>query len=199
MIETCEESGSYDLPAYLEHLAPRLGTRRFRRRPRFRLRRLRAAVGHHFTAGYRRRHADRRGADRRRAFGRCERRRAVVVPDRAPPARPPRGFGNRPRAAARNSMRRSPMSARRRRARQPTSWASMVIGKYPFTGSHEADGRGTRGGAAQSHVASGAVGGRRRRPAVDRERRQCAASAHVAQAVAADPADARRRTRDARR
>jgi len=25
MIETCEESGSYDLPAYLEHLAPRLG------------------------------------------------------------------------------------------------------------------------------------------------------------------------------
>ena len=25
IIETCEESGSYDLPAYLEHLAPRLG------------------------------------------------------------------------------------------------------------------------------------------------------------------------------
>jgi acetylornithine deacetylase/succinyl-diaminopimelate desuccinylase-like protein len=25
LIETCEESGSYDLPAYLEHLAPRLG------------------------------------------------------------------------------------------------------------------------------------------------------------------------------
>ena len=25
MIETCEESGSYDLPAYLDHLAPRLG------------------------------------------------------------------------------------------------------------------------------------------------------------------------------
>src|SRR6185437_919372 len=25
MIETCEESGSYDLPAYLEALAPRLG------------------------------------------------------------------------------------------------------------------------------------------------------------------------------
>jgi acetylornithine deacetylase/succinyl-diaminopimelate desuccinylase-like protein len=25
MIETCEESGSYDLPAYLEHLAPRMG------------------------------------------------------------------------------------------------------------------------------------------------------------------------------
>ena len=25
MIETCEESGSYDLPAYLEALAPRMG------------------------------------------------------------------------------------------------------------------------------------------------------------------------------
>src|SRR5690606_23327719 len=25
LIETCEESGSFDLPAYLEHLAPRIG------------------------------------------------------------------------------------------------------------------------------------------------------------------------------
>ncbi len=25
MIEACEESGSFDLPAYVEHLAPRIG------------------------------------------------------------------------------------------------------------------------------------------------------------------------------
>src|SRR6202012_3230742 len=25
LIEACEESGSYDLPAYIEHLAPRIG------------------------------------------------------------------------------------------------------------------------------------------------------------------------------
>jgi hypothetical protein len=44
MIETCEESGSYDLPAYLEALAPRLG-RVDSSSARFRLRRLRTAVG----------------------------------------------------------------------------------------------------------------------------------------------------------
>ena len=91
LIETCEESGSYDLPAYLE--APRAASRqgRFRDRPRFRLRRLRAAMGDDVAARTRRRNAVGRRADRRRAFGRRERRRAFVVPHRAQPARPHRG------------------------------------------------------------------------------------------------------------
>ena len=44
LIEACEESGSYDLPAYIEHLAARIGDVEPRRLPRLGLRQLRAAV-----------------------------------------------------------------------------------------------------------------------------------------------------------
>ena len=63
------------------------------------------------------RHADGRGADRRRALGRCERRRAVVVPHRAQAARPPRGRGDRLDAAVgvpRARFRRSASTQARR-------------------------------------------------------------------------------------
>ena len=171
------------------------GARRFRRRPRFRLRRLRAAVGDDVAARYRRRHADRRGADRRRAFGRCERHRAVVVPDRAASARPARGFGDRPHPA-RRIPRADSRGARGAGARGGRHHGRARDPQVSVCRRHEADGGGPRRSAAQSHVASRAFGHRRRRPAVDRERRQRAAAAHVAQAVAADPADARRRARD---
>jgi hypothetical protein len=68
MIETSEESGSYDLPAYLEHLAPRLG-RVVSSSASTPAAAIRAPVGHNFPAWYRSRHADRRSADRGRAFG----------------------------------------------------------------------------------------------------------------------------------
>ena len=135
MIETCEESGSYDLPAYLEALAPRHGQRRFRRRTRFRLRRLRAAVGDDVAARTRRRHADGRRADRRRAFGRRERHRAVVVSHCAQHSRPARRL-RRPAASCPPScMRRIPAErvaqaqqggshpGRRRRHASFRSWA----------------------------------------------------------------------------
>ena len=77
------------------------GARRFRRRPRFRLRRLRALVGNDVAARHRRGHAFGRRADRGRALGRCERRRSIVVSRRPRAARPPRGFRERPRAAGR--------------------------------------------------------------------------------------------------
>ena len=44
LIEACEESGSYDLPAYIDHLAPRIGELVARRVPRLGLRELRPAV-----------------------------------------------------------------------------------------------------------------------------------------------------------
>ena len=94
VIETCEESGSYDLPAYLDALQAAPRQRRLRHRPRLRMRRLRTPVDDDVAARSRRRQADRRSADRRRALRRCERRRAVVVSHRAQAPRPSRGFGN---------------------------------------------------------------------------------------------------------
>ena len=97
------------------------GQRRFRRRPRFGLRRLRAAVGDDVAARTRRRHADGRSADRGRAFGRRERHRAVVVPHRARTC----STGSRTRATGRILPAEfhaadSRGAHRRRRAQPPT-------------------------------------------------------------------------------
>ena len=113
MIETCEESGSYDLPAYLEALAPRMGRVDF-------------VIGLDSGCGDYDRMWDTtslRGlvegsltverVDRGRAFGRRQRCGALLVPYRAQAARSARGRDHRARAAAGVSC---PDSGRARRA-----------------------------------------------------------------------------------
>ncbi len=99
--------------------------RRFRRRPRFGLRRLRAAVGDDVAARPRRRHADRRRADRGRALGRRERHRAVVVPHRARSCstgwRTRRPAAILPAGVPRADSRRAPRAGG---ARRQASWAT---------------------------------------------------------------------------
>ena len=56
LIEACEESGSYDLPFYVDHLAGAHRQSLAGRLPRLRLRQLRPALAHHFAA----RHGGRR-------------------------------------------------------------------------------------------------------------------------------------------
>ncbi len=53
----------------------------------------------------------------------------------------------------------------------------LVVRKYPFAGATQPMVDRPRRGAAQPHLAPGAVGDRRRRPAADRQRRQRAAAA----------------------
>ena len=127
LIETCEESGSYDLPAYLEALAPRMGRVDF-------VVGLDSGCGDYerlwVTTSLRGLAAgtlDRRGADRRRALGRRQRRRSVVVSHRAPPARPPRGFDDRVRSVRRRFMRRFPIE----RAEQAGA-AAAIMGDIVF-------------------------------------------------------------------
>ena len=134
MIETCEESGSYDLPAYLEALTPRLGN-------------VDLVVGLDSGCGDYERlwmttslrglaagTLTRRRADRRRAFGRRERRRAVVVSHRAQAARPARGRRERAGSCRRRSTRRFPPSASSRPAQAAAILGDIVFRKYPFAG-----------------------------------------------------------------
>ncbi len=80
VIEACEESGSPDLPFYIEHLAPRIGTPDL-------VVCLDSGCGNYeqlwLTTSLARqsdRQPDRAGPDRRRAFGRGQRHRAVLLP-----------------------------------------------------------------------------------------------------------------------
>ena len=57
LIETCEESGSYDLLPYVDALRPRLGDVGAGDLPGFRRRQLRPAVAHHLAARHGQRHA----------------------------------------------------------------------------------------------------------------------------------------------
>ena len=57
VIEACEESGSFDLPHYIEHLANTHRAAKPRHRARFRMRQLRAVMVHHLAARVGRRHA----------------------------------------------------------------------------------------------------------------------------------------------
>lgn len=68
MIEACEESGSYDLPYYVDHLAAHWQALADRL-PRFGLRQLRPDVADHVACDRRQPH--RQGARGRRAFRRC--------------------------------------------------------------------------------------------------------------------------------
>ena len=88
IVETCEESGSYDLLPYVDALRSRLGNVALvvcglgRRQ-------LRPALDDHLVARHGLGHAGSAGAGRGRALGRLQRRGAVVVPHPAPPAGPP--------------------------------------------------------------------------------------------------------------
>src|SRR6185437_8334360 len=158
LIETCEESGSYDLPA------DRQG--RSRRRTRFRLRRLRAAVDDDLAARTCGGNAQGRGADRRRSFGRRERRGAVVVSNRAQAGRAAGGFDERldtavglPRADSRRARRAGGGGGGDPR-RHRVSQVSVRRRNAP-------DVRRRRRGASEPHVAPGPFNDRRRRDAVD--------------------------------
>ena len=196
LIETCEESGSYDLPAYLDAARAAHGRRRLRVG-------LDSGCGnyeqlwvHDLAARPRRRHAHGRGADRGRALRRRERRRAVVVPHRAPAARPARGQRDRPRAPggvpradSRRARRAGDASPRRPRRddRDASSRSPAARSRWSTTPPSCVLNRTWR---------PALVGHRRGRPAADRERGQRAAPADAAQALAAPAADRRRRARD---
>ena len=139
--------------------------RRLRHRPRFGLRRLRAAVGHDVAARARCGNADRTGARRGRALGRCERRRAVVVSHAANAARPPRGSRYRSRARAPQLHVADSRRARATGARRGGHPRRRRLHQVSVRGRRQRPMvERPRRGAAQSHLAAGAVGDRRRRP-----------------------------------
>ena len=95
IIESCEESGSFDLPAYIDALKGRLGNVGL-------VVCLDSGAGNYdqlwLTTSLRGMASgtlEGRDADRRRPLGRCERAGAVELPDPAPGARPARGFEDR--------------------------------------------------------------------------------------------------------
>ena len=79
LIEGCEESGSFDLPFYVEALRS-ASARRAGRLSRCRVRQLRSALDHDVSARSVARRAQRRGVDGRSAFGRRRRHRAIQLP-----------------------------------------------------------------------------------------------------------------------
>ena len=92
LIESCEESGSSDLPVYLDALKERLGDVTLVVCLDSRRRQLRPAVAHHQPARQRHRHAEGRDPHRRHPLRRRQRPRAVELPHPAPRARSPGGL-----------------------------------------------------------------------------------------------------------
>ncbi len=170
------------------------GRSRLRRRARLGLRRLRTAVGDDIAARDRGGDARGRRADRRRAFGRRERHRALVVPHRARVARSARGLGDRPDPADANSIVPIPEERAAQARAAADILGDIVFRKYPFAG----DTKPMVAGRAEALL------NRTWRPALsiigadglprDRRRGQRAAAADLAQAFAAAAAHARRRT-----
>ncbi len=83
LIESCEESGSFDLPAYLDLLGPRMGDVKLVDGPGFGLRKLRPIVGDDLAARPGRRHSFGRDSRRRSAFRKRQWHRAFFVSNRA--------------------------------------------------------------------------------------------------------------------
>ena len=196
LIECCEESGSYDLPAYLEALSEKMQSPDLVDRPRLGLRQLRAALEHDLAArpGERRAHGG--GADRGRALGRRERRGGLELPHRAHAARSHRRRRHRHRQARRlpradPAERADAGEARRRGARRGD------LAQVPVRAGHAADAGRPRRPGAQPHLAAVPRRDRRRRPAGAGERRQRAAPEDQARALAAPAADGEGRQRGA--
>jgi hypothetical protein len=140
LIEGCEESGSFDLPAYLEHLTPRIGD-------------VTLVVcldsgcgnydqlwGHDQPAWPGRRDPDGERARPGGALGGRERDRSLELPDRAPPVVAPRGRGDGPRPA--RGVPRAPTPAR------PDGRRPRLVGRraqerdrcttsFPYVGRHD--------------------------------------------------------------
>jgi hypothetical protein len=158
LIEASEESGSAGPAA-----VPR-GARRPHRHavaravPRLRLPRLRAPVGDHVAARPRRRVRCGGVLTEGRALGRGERRRAVVVPDPAPAARPRRGLGDGCRAAPR-AERRDPSGPRTPGDATAPSSRSRSTSR---SSTARADHRRPGGAAPAAHVAPDGQHHRRR-------------------------------------
>ena len=182
IIETCEESGSYDLPAYLEMLSPRIGD-------------IDLVVGLDSGCG-----------DYERLWMTTSLRGLAggtlnvevltegvhsgdasgVVPSSF---RIARRLLDRLEDAASGKVLPRELHAEIPQARIDEAHATAaiigdnVVRKYPFAGATKPMVDGGRRGAAQSHLAAGPVGDRRRRAAGDRGRRQRAASADRARVV----------------
>ena len=195
IIETCEESGSYDLPAYLEALRPRLGAVDF-------VVGLDSGCGDYerlwmttslrgMTAGTLRVQVLTEGVHSGDASG--------VVPSSF---RVARKLLDRLEDPATGWILRVPRpdSARARRAGRPRRGdpGPERAAQVSVCGRHATDDRGRRRGPAQSHLAARVVRDRRGRPPAGGERRQCAAAVHDAAAVAAAAAFGGRRAGNVR-
>ena len=162
LIEACEESGSPDLPAYVEKLADRIGsptsssasTRAAATTTSSgRTTSLRGVVDGDAHGG---------GAERGRALRRGQRHRALELPHRCASC----STGSRTSATGRDPGRELPRRdparrASRRRARSRACSASDVGEALPVRAGHAPDDERSRRGAAQQHLAAGA----RRSPA----------------------------------
>ena len=176
LIEACEESGSYDLPAYVDHLAERIG------KPSLVVcldsgcanydqlwctTSLRGLAGGNLEV---------QRAERRRALGRRLGHRAVQLPPAAPAAVAPRGRSHRQdpaRGALTSKFRRSACS---RRARAAEVLGDDVFDKFPFLPGMTPMAERPHRAGAQPHLAADALGHRRRRHAAAVRRRQRAAA-----------------------
>ena len=138
LIEGSEESGSPDLPAYIDALARSHRRAVAGRVPRCRVRQLRSVLVYDVAARQSRRHAARRGAARRRALGHGQRHRAVELPHRAPAARARRGCATGRMLIDALHGRRFPRIACSRRAPPRRRSATSVLRKLPFAGRHAA-------------------------------------------------------------
>ena len=116
LIEACEESGSYDLPHYVDHLADRIGNPSLvvcldsgcaNYDQLWLTTSLRGMAGGELSGG---------GADRGRALGRCLGRGAGQLPRAAPAALAPGGRGQRRASSRRSCTSRFRPSASSRRA-----------------------------------------------------------------------------------
>ena len=150
LIECSEESGSPDLPAYVEHLADRIGTPSlvvcldsfcgdYERL--WTTTSLRGLLGVDLTVEV---------LDRGRPLRQRQRRGARLVPHRPPPARPDRGPRHRPGPRARAVGRGPRRAAGARSPRSPPTSATRSPSTYPSSTAPQPDGPGHRAGRASS-------------------------------------------------
>ncbi len=197
LIEACEESGSYDLPYYVDHLAARLGNPSL-------VVCLDSGCGNYdqlwLTTSLRGMvvgHAQGPRARRGRAFGPRLGCGAVELSHHAPAALAARGRGDRCGPPARALC---PGPRRARGAGAPCRGGAGRNGlhRVPVRAGRGADGRRSRRAGAEPHLAAATGGHRDRRTAEPRRRRQRAAAVYRGQiepAAAADPGRRGRRRR----
>ena len=140
LIEACEESGSYDLPAYVDHLAERIGKPSLvvcldsgcgNYEQLWCTTSLRGLAGGNLTV---------KVLERRRALGRRVRHRAVELPHPAPAAVAPRGRDTG-KILVEGLSRRDPGRTPRAGARKPPkSLGTAIYDKFPLLPGMKPDG-----------------------------------------------------------